>query len=93
MVKLNKVLARRVIILVIYVSLYTKISKRNYGILVISAIIAIAHAAVRPFKDTVDNILEMLSLTMLVYAASTKAVYPNGGRSIIYKPLVLHVCV
>ena len=74
-------LARRVLTLVVYVSRYTEVAQRTYGILVVSLIILVAHTGTYPFKTFSDNALETISLAMFVYAAGTKAVFPNGGET------------
>lgn len=65
--------------LLVYVSKYTDVPARTYGVLLVSVLIAILHASVLPFKNSSDNLLETLSLTILIYAAGTKAVFPGGG--------------
>ena len=70
---------RRVLILIVYVSKYRNVVQRTYGILVLNALVALLHACLQPFVRTSDNIVETISLGMLTYAASTTAVFPNGG--------------
>ena len=83
-----QVLARRVLTLVVYVSQFTLVTERAYGILVVSLIIMALHFGTYPFKELSDNILESISLTMLVYAAGTKAVFPNGGEIFFARDIV-----
>ena len=73
-------MVRRILILIIYVSEYTNVPERTYGILVVSMLILVLHTCLLPFKDPTDNVLETLSLTMLTYAAATKAMFPDGGE-------------
>ena len=62
-------------------SRYAEVSQRTYGILIVSVIILFFHMVANPFKEASDNMLESLSLLMLVFAASTKSAFPNGGES------------
>ena len=73
-------MARRFLILVVYVTQYTDVSKRSYGILSACIVIAIFHTIALPFRKTSENNLETLSLTVLTYAAGTKAAFTDGGE-------------
>eukprot|EP00053_Salpingoeca_punica_P019754 m.202109 g.202109 ORF g.202109 m.202109 type:complete len:1051 (-) comp17716_c0_seq6:1639-4791(-) len=73
-----QVLARRLLLLAVYVARFTAITERSYGILVVCLGILFAHMLCRPFRHSLDNTLESLSLAMLTYAAATKAVYQDG---------------
>lgn len=70
---------RRVLILAVYVSRYTDISERSYGVLILCALTMAVHTSCYPFRNFWDNVLESISLLMLTYAASTTAIYPDGG--------------
>ena len=76
----DKVLARRVLTLVVYVSRYSHVAQRTYGILIVTVLILVVHMSIRPFKHFSDNALEALSLTILVYAAGTVGMFPSGGE-------------
>jgi hypothetical protein len=75
-----QVIVRRILILVVYVALYTKVTQRTYGIAVLSLLCLIVHTQCNPFKGSDDNALESLSLLMLAYAAITKIAYQDGGE-------------
>ena len=74
---------RRVLILVVYVSLFTQVTQRAYGILILNALVMVLHTSCYPFKDFSDNLFETVSLVVLTYAAATKAIYPSGGAGLI----------
>ena len=59
---------------------YTAVSERAYLVLVINVLILVFHMNFTPFVDNADNILETISLTMLVYASGTKLANPEGGE-------------
>eukprot|EP00052_Salpingoeca_macrocollata_P030259 m.316251 g.316251 ORF g.316251 m.316251 type:complete len:330 (-) comp23073_c1_seq9:290-1279(-) len=76
-----QVIARRLLLLVVYVANYTHLQQRTYGVAVMCVFIGLFHAYMRPFKHAQDNTLELLSLTMLSYAAITKSSFVEGSSS------------
>lgn len=74
----KKVLFRRVLILVVYVAKYRSVAQRSYGVLVLNGFFALLHVNFQPFKHFSDNVAETISLSMLTYAASTKASFDDG---------------
>ena len=71
---------RRVLLLIVYVAKYRNVAQRTYGVLIVNALIMAVHINFQPFHLLSDNWAETVSLCMLTYAASTKAVFPDGGR-------------
>ena len=72
-----KVLIRRMVILVVYVTEYTHVLRRTYGIAILCFLICIGHFWAWPFRLQEDNVLESISLAVLTYAAMTKIGYPG----------------
>eukprot|EP00041_Stephanoeca_diplocostata_P036037 m.1296580 g.1296580 ORF g.1296580 m.1296580 type:complete len:1787 (+) comp24794_c0_seq31:338-5698(+) len=66
-----QVLFRRMLVLVMYVTLYSDEKKRKYAIFVVSLAILMTHMVCLPYKHAKDNTVESISLASLVYAAGT----------------------
>jgi membrane-bound ClpP family serine protease len=89
-----QVIVRRILILVVYVALYTKATQRAYGIAILSLLCLLVHSQCNPFKEADDNALESLSLLMLAYAAITACVFQDGGGCMgVYGVVCVSVCV
>eukprot|EP00041_Stephanoeca_diplocostata_P036033 m.1296276 g.1296276 ORF g.1296276 m.1296276 type:complete len:210 (+) comp24794_c0_seq12:6233-6862(+) len=67
----KQVLFRRMLVLVMYVTLYSDEKKRKYAIFVVSLAILMTHMVCLPYKHAKDNTVESISLASLVYAAGT----------------------
>ena len=73
---------------------FRNVAQRTYGILLLNAIVLLLHVTFQPFNEASDNFAETVSLTVLTYAASTTAVFPNGGTAymmIVFKLTKKHL--
>ena len=75
-----KVLLRRLLLLVVFVTQFTNVKNRTYGVAITCLIIFAIHLACFPYKDALDNWLEALSLLILTYAAITSDSSSGAGE-------------
>ena len=80
---ITQILVRRLLILVVYVTQYTQVAKRTYGVAILCLAICAIHFAAWPFKNEQDNVLEAVSLTLLTYAAVTKVADTIPGKEVV----------
>eukprot|EP00041_Stephanoeca_diplocostata_P037252 m.1399449 g.1399449 ORF g.1399449 m.1399449 type:complete len:1747 (-) comp25002_c0_seq6:325-5565(-) len=78
-----QVLIRRMVVLAVYVSKYSNVAERAYGIFVVSFVILVVHVLSQPYKHTKDNLVETASLSTLVYASVSVAVGDMPGSSTV----------
>ena len=73
-------LIRRLLILIVYVSEYTNVERRTYGIGILCFGTVILHTLAWPYLSRDDNVLDTLALSVLTYAAITQSSFSGGWK-------------